>query len=93
MDAAQIAQSIANGVVFGAILALCAIGLTLVYGILNLSNFAHGDFVSLAVEPQSRSVRVGASADELDVAWMHPDIEADAHAGQSQPNAPPVSRP
>ena len=36
-------QPVANGVVFGSILALCAIGLTLIYGILNLSSFAHGD--------------------------------------------------
>ena len=36
-------QFLANGVVFGSILALSAIGLTLVYGILGLSNFAHGD--------------------------------------------------
>lgn len=43
MDAALFLQFLANGVVFGAILALCAIGLTLVYGILGLSNFAHGD--------------------------------------------------
>src|SRR5439155_15480256 len=43
LDPVQLAQSITNGVVFGAILALCALGLTLVYGILNLSNFAHGD--------------------------------------------------
>ena len=35
-----------NGVVFGAILALGAIGLSLVYGILGLSNFAHGDLLS-----------------------------------------------
>lgn len=40
-------QYLANGVTFGAILALAAIGLSLVYGILNLSNFAHGDFLSL----------------------------------------------
>jgi branched-subunit amino acid ABC-type transport system permease component len=43
MDAVTFAQYVANGVVFGAILALCAIGLTLIYGILNLSSFAHGD--------------------------------------------------
>ncbi len=36
-----------NGVVFGSILALAAIGLTLVYGILRLSNFAHGDLLTL----------------------------------------------
>lgn len=43
MDLTQLAQSVTNGLVFGAILSLCAIGLTLVYGILNLANFAHGD--------------------------------------------------
>ena len=36
-----------NGIVLGSILALAAIGLTLVYGILNLSNFAHGDYLTL----------------------------------------------
>ena len=46
MDLDTLLQSLANGVVFGAILALCAIGLTLVYGILNLSNFSHGDFLT-----------------------------------------------
>ena len=39
-------QYVANGVAFGAILALGAIGLSLVYGILGLSNFAHGDFLT-----------------------------------------------
>lgn len=43
MDVSTLFQSLANGISYGAILALCAIGLTLVYGILNLSNFAHGD--------------------------------------------------
>jgi branched-subunit amino acid ABC-type transport system permease component len=45
--AAELLQYLANGIGFGAILALAAIGLSLVYGILNLSNFAHGDFVAL----------------------------------------------
>lgn len=40
-------QLIFNGVAVGSILALAAIGLTLTYGILNLSNFAHGDFMTL----------------------------------------------
>ncbi|HEX2022510.1 MAG TPA: branched-chain amino acid ABC transporter permease [Candidatus Thermoplasmatota archaeon] len=47
LDLAVLAQEVANGVAFGSILALCAIGLTLVYGILNLSNFAHGDTLTL----------------------------------------------
>ena len=40
-------QLIFNGIAIGSILALAAIGLTLTYGILNLSNFAHGDFMTL----------------------------------------------
>ncbi|GAB4538586.1 MAG: branched-chain amino acid ABC transporter permease [Pleurocapsa sp.] len=40
-------QLIFNGIAVGSILALAAIGLTLTYGILNLSNFAHGDFMTL----------------------------------------------
>src|SRR5439155_22246943 len=46
VDAQLFFQFFANGLSFGAILALSAIGLTLVYGILNLSNFAHGDFLT-----------------------------------------------
>nr|WP_253274402.1 branched-chain amino acid ABC transporter permease [Myxosarcina sp. GI1] len=40
-------QLIFNGLAIGSVLALAAVGLTLTYGILNLSNFAHGDFMTL----------------------------------------------
>ncbi|MEM9274381.1 MAG: branched-chain amino acid ABC transporter permease [Cyanobacteria bacterium P01_F01_bin.143] len=40
-------QLLFNGLAIGSILALAAIGLTLTYGILRLSNFAHGDFMTL----------------------------------------------
>ena len=40
-------QLVINGIAVGSILALAAIGLTLTYGILKLSNFAHGDFMTL----------------------------------------------
>lgn len=43
----QLAQLIANGISVGSIIALAAVGLTLTYGILRLSNFAHGDFMTL----------------------------------------------
>ncbi|MFQ4143044.1 branched-chain amino acid ABC transporter permease [Chlorogloeopsis sp. ULAP02] len=46
MDA-QFAQLIVNGIAVGSIIALGAVGLTLTYGILRLSNFAHGDFLTL----------------------------------------------
>jgi neutral amino acid transport system permease protein len=40
-------QLIINGIALGSIIALAAVGLTLTYGILKLSNFAHGDFMTL----------------------------------------------
>ncbi|PJF38008.1 MAG: branched-chain amino acid ABC transporter permease, partial [Phototrophicales bacterium] len=36
-----------NGIAIGCIIALAAIGLTLTYSILKLSNFAHGDYMTL----------------------------------------------
>ncbi|MCW5317798.1 branched-chain amino acid ABC transporter permease [Nostoc sp. KVJ3] len=43
----QFAQLIVNGIAVGSIIALAAVGLTLTSGILRLSNFAHGDFLTL----------------------------------------------
>jgi branched-chain amino acid transport system permease protein len=40
-------QTIANGVQFGLIIAICAVGLSLIYGTTGLSNFAHGELVAL----------------------------------------------
>lgn len=40
------AELIIYGIVFGAIISLGAIGLTLVYGIIRFANFAHGDLMS-----------------------------------------------
>src|SRR5215211_7254186 len=42
----NVAQRGLNGLTLGAIYALGAVGLTLVYGILKLVNFAHGDFLT-----------------------------------------------
>ena len=38
---------VVNGVFLGAIIALGAIGLTLIYGILNFANIAHGDYMTM----------------------------------------------
>jgi neutral amino acid transport system permease protein len=40
-------QLIANGVVIGSVIAVSAVGLSLVFGVLKLINFAHGDFLTL----------------------------------------------
>ena len=42
----EVAQASLNGLTLGTIYALGAVGLTLVYGILRLVNFAHGDFLT-----------------------------------------------
>jgi len=41
------AQQIVNGLQVGSIYALIALGYTMVYGIVRLINFAHGDFFML----------------------------------------------
>lgn len=43
----EIWQSLIDGVAVGSVLSLSAIGLTLIYGILRLCNFAHGDYLTL----------------------------------------------
>lgn len=43
----QLLQLFVNGIAVSSIIALGAVGLTLTYGILRLSNFAHGDFMTL----------------------------------------------
>jgi len=43
----QLVQLFLNGIAVGSIIALASVGLTLTYGILRLSNFAHGDFMTL----------------------------------------------
>jgi branched-chain amino acid transport system permease protein len=42
-------QSLINGSLMGIVYALIALGLSIVFGVMNLSNFAHGEFVMLAM--------------------------------------------
>lgn len=39
-------QLLANGIVTGSVIAIAAVGVTLIYGILRLVNFAYGDFMA-----------------------------------------------
>lgn len=43
----RVLQQLTNGIVFGLLLALASVGLSLIYGTTGLSNFAHGEQVSL----------------------------------------------
>jgi branched-chain amino acid transport system permease protein len=48
MDLATFLQQVVNGLSLGSLYALIAIGYTMVYGILRLINFAHGDLIMVA---------------------------------------------
>src|SRR5690554_4797523 len=43
----QLLQLLVNGITLGSIYALIALGYTMVYGIIQLINFAHGDILML----------------------------------------------
>jgi neutral amino acid transport system permease protein len=43
----QLPQTVVNGIRFGLIIAITAVGLSLIYGTTGLSNFSHGEFVTL----------------------------------------------
>lgn len=45
----DLAQSVVNGLLIGSIYALIAVGLTLVYGVMDIVNFAHGEFLMLGM--------------------------------------------
>ena len=45
----DLAQGIVNGVLVGAVFALVAVGLTLIYGVMDIVNFAHGEMVMLGM--------------------------------------------
>lgn len=49
MLSATVLQVIVGGLLLGAVYALFASGLTLIWGMMNVVNFAHGDFVMLAM--------------------------------------------
>lgn len=59
----QFVQQLINGLSLGAIYALIALGYTMVYGILRLINFAHGDVYM-----------VGAFAGYYVVQWLSPSV-------------------
>jgi branched-chain amino acid transport system permease protein len=45
MDAVLVAQALLNGLLFGGVYSLMAVGLTLIFGVMRVVNFAHGDMM------------------------------------------------
>ncbi|WP_405997898.1 branched-chain amino acid ABC transporter permease [Streptomyces sp. NBC_00829] len=44
---ARFLQALIDGIQFGVIIAICAVGLSLIFGTIHLINFAHGEFVTI----------------------------------------------
>lgn len=63
----ELAQLLANGLATGSVIALGAVGVSLVYGIVRLVNFAHGDYLTfgtytaVAVVGLAPSIALGAA--------------------------------
>jgi branched-chain amino acid transport system permease protein len=55
----EFAQQVVNGISTGSVYALIAVGLTLVFGVARVGNFAHGDFVMVAAYVVILSVTAG----------------------------------
>ena len=49
MMADQLMQQIVNSLLIGSVYSLVAIGLTLIWGVMNIINFAHGDFLMIGM--------------------------------------------
>ncbi|HEX8908780.1 MAG TPA: branched-chain amino acid ABC transporter permease [Anaeromyxobacteraceae bacterium] len=49
MSVQILAQAIASGVLVGLVYALVAVGLTLIFGVMDIVNFAHGEFLMLGM--------------------------------------------
>lgn len=49
MDIQIVLQLLVNGIMMGGVYAVVAVGLTLIFGVMNVVNFAHGEFVMLGM--------------------------------------------
>jgi branched-chain amino acid transport system permease protein len=56
MTSGYILEQVANGIILGSMYALIAIGFSLIYGIVRLINFAHGDVVTIGAFAMLASV-------------------------------------
>src|SRR4051794_15437346 len=59
-DENRLLQTLLNGVIFGLLLALASVGLSLIYGTTGLSNFAHGEQVTFGAATAYVAVTAGA---------------------------------
>jgi branched-chain amino acid transport system permease protein len=69
-------QQIINGLVLGSMYALVALGYTMVYGVLNLINFAHGDVLMIGAMTGLTILNLLSSAPDLPAtsSWRLPSV-------------------
>src|SRR5258706_7967030 len=56
----QLLQHLLNGVLLGATYSLLGIGLTLIFGLMNVVNFAHGEFYTLGAYATFAALALGS---------------------------------
>ena len=61
MNSAYLLSQIANGLILGSMYALIAIGFSMIYGIVRLINFAHGDIFTIGAFATLASISLGPS--------------------------------
>lgn len=66
----HVAQSVANGLLIGSVYALISVGLTLIFGVMNIVNFAHGEFLMVGMF----GAYFASTAFGLDPLWIAPLI-------------------
>ena len=57
----ELAQAIVNGLQMGFLYALVAVGLTIIWGLMEMINFAHGEFLMLSMYCHTSFIRFYAS--------------------------------
>jgi branched-chain amino acid transport system permease protein len=64
-------QQIINGLVLGSIYALIALGYTMVYGVLGIINFAHGEVLMIGAMVSLSLLRLILSMTNALPGWLH----------------------
>ena len=67
-------QQIINGLVLGSMYALVALGYTMVYGIINLINFAHGEVLMVGALTSWTIIGLHAGFDARHAGLDHPIV-------------------
>ena len=91
MTASLFVQGLINGLKQGAIYALIALGYTMVYGIIRMINFAHGDFIMIGAYTLFYTIPLMVDAGMP--AWMAVIVAVAVCALVGKPGSQPAHQP